>query len=63
MIKVFDKDGDLKLRFAEDAKEQIAQWLGKNNTTEEEAMKYAAKIDCPVFGKALEFPCSSSIEM
>ena len=58
MIKVFNKDGNLKLRFAENASEQIKEWLAKNETTEKEAMNHMEKIKDPVFGNAVEFPCS-----
>lgn len=56
--KLFDKNGNLKVRFAVDAKQEIKDWLSKNNTTEEEGIKHSAEVDCPVFGKALEFPCT-----
>lgn len=55
LVKVFDKDGDHQLRFKADRKDQIQEWLG--DIKYEDAVVYAQEVDCPVFGKALEFPC------
>jgi hypothetical protein len=55
--KLFDKNGEYKLRFAVDATDQITEFLSRNNTTLDEGMKYAKEVDSYVFGKALEFPC------
>ena len=55
MKKVFKNDGDLILRFAKDAKEQIVKWL--DGVDYDYAVQYAKEVDCPVFGKALDFPC------
>ena len=55
MEKVFKEDGDLLLRFATDAKEQIVKWL--NGVDYDYAAQYAKEVDCPVFSKAFEFPC------
>jgi len=56
MKKIFNKDGDLVIRFAADAKEQIIKWL--NGVDYNFAVKFAKEVDCPVFGKSLEFPCT-----
>lgn len=56
MKKVFSENGELKLRFAHDAKEQIVKWL--NGVDYDYAVQYAKEVDCPVFIKALEFPCT-----
>ena len=56
MKKVFNRDGEYVVRFAADAKEQIQKWLGEN-CPYDFAVKFAKMVDCPVFGKALEFPC------
>ncbi|MFO7968827.1 MAG: hypothetical protein R6U15_01800 [Candidatus Izemoplasmatales bacterium] len=55
MKKVFNKDGEYVVRFAADAKNQIHEWLGEN-CPYEFAVKFAKEVDCPVFGKALDFP-------
>lgn len=55
MKKVFKEDGDLLLRFAANAKDQIVKWL--DGVDYDYAVQYAKEVDCPVFGKALEFPC------
>ena len=55
MKKVFNENGDLVVRFAADAKEQITKWL--NGVEYDFAIKFSKKVDCPVFGKALDFPC------
>lgn len=57
MKKIFNKDGQLRLRFSEDAKEQICDWLNRNGTKYDNAIRYAVKVKCPVFGNAVEFPC------
>ena len=56
MKKVFNKDGEYVVRFASDAKEQIEKWLGENYPYDF-AVKFEKEVDCPVFGKALDFPC------
>lgn len=56
MKKVFNRDGEYVVRFASDAKEQIEKWLGEN-CPYDFAVKFAKEVDCPVFGKALDFPC------
>jgi len=56
MKKVFNENGDFVIRFAADAKEQIQKWLGEN-CPYDFAVQFAKEVDCPVFGKALEFPC------
>jgi len=53
--KVFKQDGKVTLRFAKDSKEQIMGWL--NGIDYDYAVKFAREVDCPVFGKALDFPC------
>ena len=55
MKKVFNENGDLIIRFGKDAKEQITKWL--NGVDYDFAIKFAKEVDCPVFGKALDFPC------
>ena len=55
MKKVFDENGDLIVRFAKNATKQIKKWLG--NVDYNHAIKFAKEVDCPVFGKALDFPC------
>jgi len=55
MKKIFNEKGDLIVRFAIDAKDQITKWL--NDVDYNYAMKFAKEVDCPVFGKALDFPC------
>jgi len=55
MKKVFNENGDLVVRFAADAKEQITNWL--NGIDYNFAVSFAKEVDCPVFGKALDFPC------
>jgi hypothetical protein len=55
MKKVFKNDGDLILRFAKDDKELIVKWL--DGVSYDYAVQYANEVDCPVFGKALDFPC------
>lgn len=52
--KIFDKNGDLILRFSKKDTAGIKKWLGIDY---KESMKFAKNVDCPVFGKALEFPC------
>jgi len=54
MKKVFNKKGDLVVRFASDAKEQITEWL--DGVDYSFAVKFAKEVDCPIFGKALDFP-------
>ena len=56
MKKVFNKDGDLKIRFGANSKDQIKKWL--DGVDYFYAIKYAKKINNdPVFGISLEFPC------
>lgn len=55
MEKVFNKDGVLKVRFGADRKDQIKKWL--DGVDYFYAIKYAKKVNDPVFGTALEFPC------
>ena len=52
--KVFNQDGDLVVRFAIDAKEQITKWL--DCVDYDFAIKFAKEVDCPVFGKSFDFP-------
>lgn len=59
ITKVFDKDGDLKVVFAKDRKDQIQGWLNLNNTSYEDAIPHAKEVDDRIFGKALKFPCST----
>ena len=56
MKKIFNRDGKYGIRFAADAKDQIQEWLGEN-CPYDFAIQFAKEVDCPVFGKALEFPC------
>lgn len=58
ITKVFDENGELKVRFKSDRTEQIINWLKLNNTSLDHAMKYAKDVEDRVFGKSLEFPCS-----
>jgi hypothetical protein len=58
MFKVFDPEGEFTLRFKKGRKEQIEEFLSRNDTPYEEAMKYAKEVNCPVFGEALDFPCT-----
>lgn len=55
MKKVFNEEGDLSVRFASDAKEQITEWL--DYVEYDYAVKFATEVDDPIFGKALSFPC------
>jgi hypothetical protein len=55
MKKVFSENGTEALRFKKDAKDQIVKWLGDIDYNY--AIKFAKEVDCPVFGKAVEFPC------
>ena len=55
MKKVFNEKGDLVVRFASDSKDQIVKWL--DGVDYDYAIKFAKEVDCPVFVKALEFPC------
>ena len=57
MKKVFDVNGNLIVRFASDAKEQITEWL--NGVDYDYAVKYATVVKDIVFDEALEFPCSA----
>lgn len=54
MKKVFNQNGDLVVRFASDEKEQITKWL--DGVDYDFAVKFAKEVDCPIFGKALDFP-------
>ena len=54
MKKVFNQNGDLVVRFASDEKEQIIKWL--DGVDYDFAVKFAKEVDCPIFGKALDFP-------
>jgi len=57
MKKVFDRWGDLTIRFAKSDKERIRRWLSENNTTETVAYLYSTEYNNdPVFGEAIEFP-------
>lgn len=56
MKKVFDKEGDTILRFAKDSKEQIEEWLDGWNY--DSALESATEVSCPIFGEALDFPCT-----
>lgn len=61
--KVFDKEGGMSIRFNADATEQIKDWLALSGTSLKKAMPYSTLIDdCPVFGKAIEFPCVASYD-
>ena len=55
MKKVFNEKGDLVVRFAANAKEQITKWL--DGVDYDFAIKFAKEVDCPIFGKALDFQC------
>ena len=55
MKKIFNEKGNLVIRFAADANEQITKWL--DGVDYDFAVKFAKEVDCPVFGKALDFPC------
>lgn len=57
MKKVFNENGDLIVRFAFDAKEQITKWL--DGVDYDYAVSHAKEVDCSVFGKSLDFPCVS----
>ena len=59
--KVFDADGDLVLRFAKTDTEGINKWLTESGIElhPERVYKFAKEVNCPVFGLALEFPCSA----
>ena len=54
MKKVFNQNGDLVVRFASVEKEQITKWL--DGVDYDFAVKFAKEVDCPIFGKALDFP-------
>lgn len=54
--KVFDPAGKDHVRFAIDSEDQIKAWL--KDTDLEFAIRYAHEVACPVFGKALVFPCT-----
>jgi hypothetical protein len=60
IIKVFDESGDLKIQFAAGDIDGIKEWLRQTHTPLEHAVKSATEVDSPVFGKALEFPCTIS---
>ena len=54
--KVFDKDGDLTIRFGWQDSTGVKEWLRDTPTVD--IIKYGKIIDdCPVFGMAVEFPC------
>lgn len=59
--KLFDVDGELKLRFAIDDVERINQWLTESGTNFEFAKLCALELDDAVFGKCYEFPCTMDI--
>ena len=54
MKKVFNIYGAYELRFAKESKEQIITWL--DGVDYDFALEFAKEVDCPVFGKALDFP-------
>lgn len=55
MKKIFDENGDFELQFAAESTDQIKEWLSPVEYSY--AIKFAKEVDCPVFGKALQFPC------
>lgn len=55
MRKVFDENGDLRIRFSIDSKEQIEEWLSPVKYSY--ALKFAEEVNSFVFGKSIEFPC------
>lgn len=55
MKKIFDENGDFELQFPADSIDQIKEWLSPIEYSY--AIKFAKEVDCPVFGKALQFPC------
>lgn len=61
MKKIFDTDGDLIIRFAKNDTEGINKWLAESGIElrPERIYQFAKEVDCPIFGKALDFPCSA----
>lgn len=55
MKKIFDENGNFKLHFAVESTDQIKEWLQPVEYSY--AIKFAKEVNCPVFGKALQFPC------
>lgn len=60
MKKIFDTEGDLILRFAKTDTVGINKWLAESGIElhPERVYQFAKEVKCPVFGEALDFPCS-----
>jgi len=60
MKKIFDVNGDLTVRFAKTDTEGINKWLAQSGIElhPERVYEFAKEVNCPVFGIALDFPCS-----
>jgi len=60
MKKIFDVDGKFVARFAKTDIEGINKWLAESGIElyPERVYKFAKEVNCPVFGIALDFPCS-----
>lgn len=61
MKKIFDTEGELKIRFGKDDIEGINKWLANSGIElhPERVYKFAKEVNDPVFGEALEFPCTA----
>lgn len=60
MRKIFDVKGEYILRFPKNDTEKINKWLSESGIElhPERIYQFAKEVNCPVFGVALDFPCS-----